>query len=237
MKTLLDQIQADLRTYCDPKHREQLARFFKDQPINSVGVKAAQMNKLAARYWRDIKHWDKPRIWELCDSLWGTTILENGHLACKFAHRVGARLEADDFTIFKNWTYIYIHNWAHCDDLCTKAFGELLDRHPELLKKTSDWHTSTNRWVRRALAVTLINPLRKGNLLPHSLLVADRLLLDEDDLVQKGYGWMLKVASQKFPDEIFRFVLDRRATMPRTALRYAIEKLPEEWRREAMKRV
>ena len=165
MKTLLDQIQADLRTYCDPKHREQLARFFKDQPINSVGVKAAQMNKLAARYWRDIKHWDKPRIWELCDLLWATTILENGHLACKFAHRVGARLEADDFTIFKNWTYIYIHNWAHCDDLCTKAFGELLDRHPELLKKTSDWHTSTNRWVRRALAVTLINPLRKGNLL------------------------------------------------------------------------
>ena len=48
---------------------------------------------------------------------------------------------------------------------------------------------------------------------------------------------MLKVASQKFPDEIFRFVLDRRATMPRTALRYAIEKLPADWRKEAMIRI
>jgi len=234
MKTILDQIQVELRANYDPKHRDQLIWFFKNQSVRPIGVRSAQMNKLVIRFWRNIKHWDKPQIWELCDELWKTKVLENGHLACKFAFRVDKRLEADDFALFKKWTYNYIYNWAHCDDLCTHALGEVIDRFPHLIKQTESWHTSNNRWVRRGLAVTLINPLKNGNLLEHSLLVADRLLLDKDDLVQKGYGWMLKVASQSFPEEVFRFVLDRRSTMPRTALRYAIEKLPKEWRKEAM---
>ncbi|HKK22035.1 MAG TPA: DNA alkylation repair protein, partial [candidate division Zixibacteria bacterium] len=59
---------------------------------------------------------------------------------------------------------------------------------------------------------------------------------DDDYLVQKGYGWMLKEASQRFPRDIFRFVLERKDRMPRIALRYAIEKLPASQRSQAMKR-
>ena len=66
--------------------------------------------------------------------------------------------------------------------------------------------------------------------------IADILLLDSDDMVQKGYGWMLKVASKEHLDEIFRFVTDHKAEMPRTALRYAIEKMPAEMKAKAMKK-
>lgn len=62
-------------------------------------------------------------------------------------------------------------------------------------------------------------------------------MLDSDDLVQKGYGWMLKALSQSDEDLVFQYVLSKRAVMPRTALRYAIEKMPGEKRREAMKKV
>ena len=58
--------------------------------------------------------------------------------------------------------------------------------------------------------------------------LADILLLDKDDLVQKGYGWMLKAASQSHQQEIFDYVIRNKTTMPRTALRYAIEKMPKE---------
>jgi 3-methyladenine DNA glycosylase AlkD len=55
-------------------------------------------------------------------------------------------------------------------------------------------------------------------------------------MVQKGYGWMLKEASNKYPQEVFNYVLKHRREMPRTALRYAIEKLSPALRKEAMKR-
>ena len=64
--------------------------------------------------------------------------------------------------------------------------------------------------------------------------IADLLLLDQDHMVQKGYGWMLKVASQAHEKEVFEFVLSKKAVMPRTALRYAIEKMPPHLRTQAM---
>ena len=64
--------------------------------------------------------------------------------------------------------------------------------------------------------------------------VADILLTDKDDLVQKGYGWMLKTASKSHQEEIFDYVIRNKASMPRTALRYAIEKMPVELKSQAM---
>ena len=55
-------------------------------------------------------------------------------------------------------------------------------------------------------------------------------------MVQKGYGWMLKVASQAHLQEVFDYVMKHKAVMPRTALRYAIEKMPPELKSEAMKK-
>jgi 3-methyladenine DNA glycosylase AlkD len=79
--------------------------------------------------------------------------------------------------------------------------------------------------------------------------IADTLLLDGDDMVQKGYGWMLKAASmsetfvkgsdeikKKHLEAVFTFVVKNRATMPRTALRYAIEKMPAELKARAMEK-
>ena len=66
--------------------------------------------------------------------------------------------------------------------------------------------------------------------------IASILLLDEDDLVQKGYGWMLKAASESHRQEIFEFMMGRKDIMPRTALRYGIEKMPPEMRKKVMDR-
>ena len=80
--------------------------------------------------------------------------------------------------------------------------------------------------MRRASAVSLIIPARKGLFLDTIFEIADNLLLDKDDLVQKGYGWMLKAASESHLPEVFDYVIKNKFIMPRTALRYAIEKMP-----------
>jgi 3-methyladenine DNA glycosylase AlkD len=60
--------------------------------------------------------------------------------------------------------------------------------------------------------------------------------MDKEDLVQKGYGWMLKEISKNDPMVVFEFVMQRKDRMPRTALRYAIEKLSPELRQQAMRK-
>jgi 3-methyladenine DNA glycosylase AlkD len=84
--------------------------------------------------------------------------------------------------------------------------------------------------------VTLILPARKGKFLNDAFAISGILLHDEDDLVQKGYGWLLKEASRLHQKEVFDYVMKNKTTMPRTALRYAIEKMPQDLRRKAMEK-
>jgi len=88
--------------------------------------------------------------------------------------------------------------------------------------------------MRRASAVTLIIPARHGKFLKEIFELADILLTDKDDMVQKGYGWMLKAASEAHQDQVFEYVMNKKDIMPRTALRYAIEKMPSDLRLKAM---
>jgi len=88
--------------------------------------------------------------------------------------------------------------------------------------------------VRRAAAVSLIVPAKRGEFLPLVLQIADALLDSDDDMVQKGYGWLLKGAAATHEDEVFDFVMQNKAAIPRTALRYAIEKMPENRRQAAL---
>lgn len=82
--------------------------------------------------------------------------------------------------------------------------------------------------------MSLIVPARKGLFLEDIFEIADILHSDPDDMVQKGYGWMLKAASQSHLQEVFTYVMNKKTTMPRTSLRYAIEKMPAELKAKAM---
>jgi 3-methyladenine DNA glycosylase AlkD len=108
--------------------------------------------------------------------------------------------------------------------------------YPAYIERLKKWTMSENRWVQRASAVSLIIPAKKGLFRNDIFSIADALMDSKDDMVQKGYGWLLKECSKVYRDEVYRFVMKRKGQMPRTAFRYAIEKLPKEMRDTAMKR-
>jgi 3-methyladenine DNA glycosylase AlkD len=84
--------------------------------------------------------------------------------------------------------------------------------------------------------VSLIVPVRKGMFLDDVFAISNSLLKDKDDLVQKGFGWLLKETSRLHQNEVFEYVMKNKKDMPRTALRYAIEKFPNDLRDAAMKK-
>ncbi|MDO9551070.1 DNA alkylation repair protein [Rhodonellum sp.] len=224
-----------LKRNMDVKTLSRSQDFFKER-IKCYGVKVPTVNKISKEYFKSIEFKEKSEIFDLCESLWKSGYLEESFVACNWSYALHERYEPEDFQIFENWIDKYVDNWASCDTLCNHTLGEFIEMYPEYLKQLMDFAKSENRWKRRASAVTLILPARKGKFLREILKISDTLLLDKDDLVQKGYGWMLKAASEANQQPIFDYVMRNKAIMPRTSLRYAIEKLPKDLKFKAMEK-
>jgi len=129
----------------------------------------------------------------------------------------------------------YVTGWNDCDDFCTHAFGELIRQYNELFEKTLNWVNHENFAVQRATAVVLIYPINKDSYAGlNPCLVADLLCKNEHHLVQKGYGWLLKVLSKKEPQVVVDYLRCNHGEMSRTAFRYAIENLNKDTQRALM---
>lgn len=226
-------IREQLAMQTDEKTKGNAQSYFKEM-IKVYGVRTAIVNRLAADVFLEIRPLGKAEIFRLCEELLQSDYNEEAFIACDWSYRLHGHYEASDFARFEEWITKYIDNWAKCDTLCNHTVGAFVMQFPEYLPELKKWAKSDNRWLRRAAAVTLIIPARKGFFLPEIFGLADTLLRDPDDLVQKGYGWMLKEASKAHLDEVYSYIQRKKADMPRTALRYAIEKMPENMRREAM---
>jgi 3-methyladenine DNA glycosylase AlkD len=235
MHSLANDIRTELIKHSDQKNSESAQYFFKE-PIDCYGLKAAQMHSIVKDYVKKLKLVDRDTIFTICEELFKSTVFEETIVASELAFASQKQFKPDDILIFEHWLSLYVNNWATCDTLCNHAVGSFIEKYPEFLPKLLQWTSSENRWLRRAAAVSLIVPARKGKFTDEIFEIALCLLEDKEDLVQKGYGWMLKVCSQKKPMLVFDFVMTHKAKMPRTALRYAIEKLPTELKAEAMKK-
>ncbi len=245
---IIAEIRQALRDSVDKKFRATGDRVFKEE-VKMYGVKVPVAGRIGKAAFANVKHLPKREVFGLCEELWRSGWIEEAHIACNWSYYVHKQYEPSDFKTFERWVRDYVTNWATCDSLCNHTVGEFVMMYPEYVSELKKWARSDNRWLRRAAAVTLIIPARKGLFLDDILEIADTLLLDPDDLVQKGYGWMLKAASmsesfvkgtpetkREHLDAVFGFVMEHRDVMPRTALRYAIEKMPPELRAEAMKK-
>ena len=250
MKTkIVIEIRQALRDSVDDKTLASGDRYFKEE-VKMYGVRIPVVNEIGRIAFEKVRDLSKQEIFGLCEELWKSGYSEEGYIACNLSYYLHEQYEPADFAVFECWVSNYITNWATCDTLCNHTVGTFVEMYPEYVGELKKWARSDNRWERRAAAVTLIIPARKGLFLDDALEIADTLLLDGDDLVQKGYGWMLKAASMSEPiarnadpkikrkhlEAVFDFVMARRSTMPRTALRYAIEKMPPELKAEAMKK-
>jgi 3-methyladenine DNA glycosylase AlkD len=232
---ILSAVRRELNAAADPETLASFQRFFKEG-VTAYGLKTADMRRVAARFWKDVKDFPKPDLYRLCDELFASGYYEEGVVAILWAERLAPRYDEGDFRVFERWLNVYVHNWAHCDTLCNHPVGTLVMKYPAFLGDLKRWTASPNRWVRRGAAVSLIIPGREGRFLEDIFEIAGRLLPDNEDLVQKGCGWMLKAAAEAHQDEVFNYVMAHRAEMPRTALRYAIEKMPAARRKAAMTR-
>jgi 3-methyladenine DNA glycosylase AlkD len=234
--TLVSDIRINLLAQIEPRYREGITNFFRGDPVKFHGVRTPFVRAISADAFKVLEGAEKKDIWTLCDRLLESGYGEERTIAFDWAWRLRRKLEPSDFKRFERWLAGHCADWAGVDDLSCHALGYLLNEFPELLPRLKKW-TRSPRWhLRRASAVALMYSVRRKSQLDLALKTADALMMDEHDLVRKGYGWLLKETTRHYSKIVFEYVLMNKARMPRTALRYAIEKLPEDWKKRAMAR-
>lgn len=242
---LIKAIRRDLKSEIDLDYKKGCQNYFTEKII-CYGVRIPIVRKIAQKYfWEEVKNLDKKDLFFLCEELFKSDYNEEATIAIQFLSLSFSKFEKKDFKVFTQFLNKYINNWSKTDDFCTHVLGVMVGLYPDLISELKKWTRSQNMWVRRASAVSFISSDRmnvgKGvgyvaqNNLQDVFEIAKALMKDEEDLVQKGYGWMLKVASNFHQKEVFDFVMKNKKEMTRTALRYAIEKMPKNLKIRAMK--
>ena len=234
--SIIQALRKEFEKYDKSENKMDYQRWFKEELKNPIGFKGPIVKKVANEVFKQAKEIPKEDLLDSCEVLYKSERPGESGAASIWISKISRKFTRSDFTRFESWLKKYVDNWGRCDTFCGGFFGELILMYPDLVTKTQKWTKSKNRWLRRASAVILIPSLRKDKQLDNAFKVADILLPDKDDMVQKGYGWMLKVAADKHMDEVYQYVLEHKAEMPRTALRYAIEKMPVKMRKKAMAR-
>lgn len=235
MEKILSDIKKDLKSNFDGKYKNQNQKFFKEK-ILCYGVRASVTRKISAQYFSLLKKRSKEDIFKLAEKMLQSGYNEEAHIAFDWTYRLREKYIEKDWKIFQKWTFTYVDNWAKCDNFCGHTLGYFLQKYPQFVKENRKWAKNKSRWMRRASAVSLIPLVKQNKKNSEAFEICDILLKDSDDLVQKGYGWLLKEMSNINQEKVFLFLQKRKNRIPRTALRYAIEKFPQKRKAIIMKK-
>jgi len=238
MHKIISSIRKDLRINVDKEYKIGCKRFFKEK-ITTYGVRTPIVRKIANKYFKEIKKLNKKELFEIAEILFKSGYNEETIVATQWLVNSLEKITDKDFPVLAKWIEKHLNNWSKIDDYFTHVINPIITKYPSLMKNLKDWSISKNFWVRRASAVGLITAnnefYKKEKNLKFVFWIARKLMQDQEDLVQKGYGWMLKVTANTKREDIFNFVMKHKKNMNRTAFRYAIEKMPKNLKIKAMK--
>jgi 3-methyladenine DNA glycosylase AlkD len=219
-------VRAELAAIADPERAEGMARYFQARPggygegDRFLGIAVPEQRRIARRHAASTSLEDAGELL--------TSPLHEERLTALFL--LVQRFQRADDGERQRIVELYLHRRGHVSnwDLVDASAPYLLgDVAPAVLDELAG---SASVWDRRIAVMATFAAIRAGRFAP-TLHLADRLLTDPADLVQKAVGWMLREIGERDRALAEEFLGPRYRRMPRTMLRYAIEKYPHERRR------
>lgn len=234
MKQLTKTITNKLQALSDAKKREIFPKFFKagkgeyGEGDRFLGVTVPNIRAIAKLH-KDISI---EEIRELIQSEWHEVRLCALIIMVEKSKKKDEALCKELFNLYLSQTK-RINNWDLVDLSCRFIIGEyLLDKSRDILYHLAQ---SPLLWDNRIAIVSTYAFIRKGQL-EDTYALSDLMMHHPHDLMHKAIGWMLREAGKRDSERLYDYVMSHRADMPRTMLRYAIEKFSPKERAILMKR-
>jgi 3-methyladenine DNA glycosylase AlkD len=227
------QIRRALRDGGSTEHAAGVQWFFKEE-IKSHGWYTADLRRAARGFRREIrKEWGLDFLVQVADRLFSGTVLEEKIAAVFLLEKLDAEFGDSEFKLFELWLD-RISSWADHDGLVHYLIAPMVAAKPVRVQAVFRWAKSPDRWHRRAACVALIQGTRMKKFLPEIKKLSDALLADEDDMVRKGLGWLLRETAKYDANRAVPYLMKIRVRAPRLVLRTACETLPVTLRRRVL---
>ena len=234
MKQITKTITSELQALSNAEKREIFPKFFKagkgeyGEGDRFLGVTVPNVRAIAKQH-KDIA---LAEIQELIQSEWHEVRLCALLIMVEKSKKKDEALRQQLFDLYLSQTD-RINNWDLVDLSCRFIIGEyLLDKSRDILYQLAQ---SSLLWDNRIAIVSTYAFIRKGQL-EDTYALSDLMMHHPHDLMHKAIGWMLREAGKRNPERLYDYVMSHRADMPRTMLRYAIEKFSPKERAILMKR-
>ena len=231
---ILEQIKNDLERTSDLGHAEKLQGYFKTgkgeygEGDKFLGVRVPEQRRIAKKY-RDMP---LPQVIKLLQSE-----IHEHRLTALFilTHQFKKGDEETRKTIVEQYlgNTEFVNNWDLVDSSAHKILGEwLVDKSRVVLYTLAH---SESPWERRISVISTFAFIDRNDL-DDAVTLAGTLVNDPHSLIHKAVGWVLREVGKKDQAALERFLIEHHLTMPRTMLRYAIEKLPEDKKKHYLAR-
>jgi 3-methyladenine DNA glycosylase AlkD len=219
------QIRRALRDGGSAEHAAGVQWFFKEK-IQSRGWYTADLRR-AMRQWRRaiLRQHDLHFLVSVADRLFSGGVLEEKAAAVMLLENLDSKFGDREFRLFEKWLG-RISSWADHDGLVHYLISPLVATKATRVRDVFRWSKSPDRWHRRAACVALIRGARRKMFFPEIVRLSNLLLDDEDDMVQKGLGWLLRETTKFDPQRALPYLMEIRHRAPRLLLRTACETLP-----------
>lgn len=215
------------------EHAAGVQWFFKDE-IKSHGWYTADLRRAARQFRREIrKDGGLELLLQVADQLFSGRVLEEKIAAVFLLEKLDPEFGDAEFKLFESWL-ARISSWSDHDALVHDLIAPLLVAKPGRAKTAMRWAKSPDRWHRRAACVALIRGTRARIFFPEITQLSDSLLADEDHMVQKGLGWLLRETAKFDPKRTVPYLMKIRDRAPRLVLRTACETLPADTKRKIL---
>lgn len=227
------QIRRALRAGGSSEHAKGVQWFFKDE-IKSHGWYTAALRKAAVRSRREIrKEFGLDFVIRVADELFSGVVLEEKVFAVFLLESLHTEFGDAEFRRFESWL-ARISSWADHDALVHYLIAPLIVAKPARISRVFRWAKSRKRWHRRAACVALIQGTRRKMFFSDITRLCTLLLSDEDDMVQKGLGWLLRETTKADAKRTVPYLMRIRTHTSRLVLRTACETLPSRLRRRVL---
>jgi 3-methyladenine DNA glycosylase AlkD len=224
-ETIAAEIRLLLRNGGSAEHADGVQWFFKDQ-IKSQGWYTAKLRSVAVRFCRRIrKEFGLDFLLRVADKLFAGRVLEEKVFAVFLLEKRTEEFGDSEFRLFESWLP-RISSWADHDGLVHYLIAPMVAAKADRIRRVFRWAKSPDRWHRRAACVALIQGTRQKMFFSEIKRLSDLLLSDEDDMVQKGLGWLLRETAKADAKRTVPYLMSIRKQAPRLVLRTACETLP-----------
>jgi 3-methyladenine DNA glycosylase AlkD len=214
-------------------HAQGVQWFFKEE-IQSRGWYTGDLRRAAVGFRRQIlKEYGTGFLLPVADKLFSGHMLEEKNFAVLLLEGLTERFGDREYRMFEAWLP-RISSWADHDALVHYLIAPMIAAKPTRVSRVFRWAKSRDRWFRRAACVALIQGTRQKKFFPEIKRLSDQLLSDEDDMVQKGLGWLLRETAKADSKRTVPYLMRIRQRAPRLVLRTACETLPDATRKRVL---